>query len=269
MDFRNFKKEIWNYYHAYGRHTMPWRKTKDPYKIMISEYMLQQTQVSRVIEKYAEFLKAFPTIKSLAKASNTQVLKIWQGLGYNRRALYLKQAAESIQKKYNGKVPHTIEELIELPGIGKNTAGAISAYAFNIPAAYIETNIRRVYIHFFFKNKNNVHDTDILKLVEKTLDKKNPREWCFALMDYGKYLCKVVENPNRKSKHYIKQSKFKGSDRELRGKILRILLKANSISKVKIFTELNEEKLRVEKVLETLVRDRFVSIEKGKLTLLN
>lgn len=262
-----FKKTIWDYYKKHGRHDMAWRKTTDPYKILVSELMLQQTQVSRVIPKYEAFIKKISTFKALAQASIPEVLALWQGLGYNRRALYLKRAAEEIEAKYKGKLPQNPELLVSLPGIGPNTAAAICAYSFNIPVIFIETNIRRIYIHFFFPKSKKVDDKKILALVEKTLDTKNPREWYWALMDYGTHLKTQVENPNRKSKHYAKQSKFKGSDREIRGKILRMLLKENSISKTKLISELGEEKVRAEKVLETLVKDSFITVSKGKIIL--
>jgi A/G-specific adenine glycosylase len=257
-----FKKIIRDYYKKHGRHDMSWRKTHDPYKILVSELMLQQTQVSRVTPKYLAFIKKFPNFKSLAQASAPSVLEIWQGLGYNRRALYLKKTAEIVQQKYKGILPKEIDALVELPGIGKNTAAAICTYSFNMPVIFIETNIRRIFIHFFFPKSKKVNDKKILKLVEKTLDRKNPREWYWALMDYGSYLKTQVENPNRKSAHYAKQSKFEGSDRQIRGKILRILLKEKRISKTELFAELSEEKERVERILKTLVKDGFIKENK-------
>jgi A/G-specific adenine glycosylase len=265
---QSFKKTIWDYYKKQGRHDLPWRKTKDPYKIMVSEYMLQQTQVGRVIPKYLAFIKRFPTFKSLANAKIPEVLKLWQGLGYNRRALYLKQAAEIIELEYKGKLPKDQNILTKLPGIGPNTAAAILTYSFNIPITFIETNIRRIYIHFFFSKSKSVDDKKILALVAKTVDTKNPREWYWALMDYGTYLKTQIVNPNRKSKHYTKQSKFKGSDREIRGKILRIILKDNSVRKTKLTTELHEEKERVNRVLKTLVKDGFIKESGGKIVLI-
>jgi A/G-specific adenine glycosylase len=266
---KHFQKVIWDYYKKYGRHDLPWRTTKDPYKILVSEYMLQQTQVARVIPKYEAFLKAFPTFQSLAKASVPDVLQLWQGLGYNRRALYLKKTAELVCEKYKGVLPKNPNILVEFPGIGPNTAAAICAYSFNMPVVFIETNIRRIFIHFFFqKSRKKISDADILKLVAETVDEIYPREWYWALMDYGTYLKTQVENPNRKSKHYTKQSKFKGSDREIRGKILRILLKNNSISKKKIVVELEEEKGRVERVLATLIKDSFIKEKKDIVTFL-
>jgi A/G-specific adenine glycosylase len=218
---KQFQTLIQDFYKE-NKREFPWRETSDPYKILVSEIMLQQTQTSRVIHKYVEFLKAFPDINTLAEAKQFEVLKAWQGLGYNRRALYLKKSAFEIVKL--GKFPDTQKELVKLPGIGVNTAGAILAFAFNIPAVFIETNIRRVFIHEFFKDQNEVHDKDIKVLLEKTLDRKNPREFYYALMDYGVYLGKTIENPNIQSRHYAKQSKFEGSLRQTRGTILKLLL---------------------------------------------
>ncbi len=218
-----FKKIVNNYYKQHGR-SFPWRKTKDPYKILVSEIMLQQTQVSRVIEKYYSFLQRFPTIEKLAQASTTSVLREWQGLGYNRRGLALKRLAVEIVKKYKGKLPKTYDELITLPGIGPATAGDLLAFAWNKPAIVIETNIRTVFIHHFFQDQTDIADKDIIPFIKKTLDKNNPRRWYWALMDYGAFLKKTLLNPSRRSRHYIKQSPFQGSNRELRAKILKYLL---------------------------------------------
>jgi A/G-specific adenine glycosylase len=260
MEAKEFKAIIRNYYRHHGRHNLPWRKTKNPYHILVSEIMLQQTQVERVIPKYKVFLKKFPTFLSLAKAPVPSVLKAWQGLGYNRRALYLKSTAERVANEYAGKLPADREALEDLPGIGPNTAGAILAYAFNMPAIFIETNIRRIFIHFFFKNHKNVHDDAIRKLVAKTLDQKNPREWYSALMDYGTHLAAQVENPNRKSRHYVKQSKFEGSDRQLRGRILKIVLRGKKVSRQKIAKQLGEKMERVEKIYKNLIKEGFISL---------
>lgn len=186
--------------------------------------MLQQTQAPRVIEKYNEFIARFPTVKDLAVSSNADVLGAWQSLGYNRRALFLKRAAEMIVKDYNGAVPSNIDQLIALPCIGYNTACAIISFAFNKPTVFVETNIRTVFIHHFFSDKEDVSDKEIIKLVEKTVDIDNPRGWYYALMDYGVYLKKEFKNPSRKSKAYTKQSKFEGSKRQVRGKVIRQLL---------------------------------------------
>ncbi len=218
-----FKKTVWSYYKK-NRRDFPWRQTRDPYKILVSEIMLQQTQAPRVIFKYEEFIKAFPTLESLAKAPLKKVLLLWQGLGYNRRAVNLQKAAQIIISQHKGKFPRDYTSLIGLPGVGPATAGDIMAFAWNKPVVVIETNIRTVFIHSFFKDEKDVHDKDILPLIEKTLDTKKPRDWYYALMDYGTMLKKTQINPSRRSKHYSKQSPFKGSNRELRSKILKYTL---------------------------------------------
>lgn len=217
--------------------------------------MLQQTQTNRVLPKYEAFLKEFPTIKDLAQASNEEVLKMWSGLGYNRRALYLKQAAEKLFQ--NGDF-HPLN-LKTLKGIGENTAGAIYVFSFNKPYVFIETNIRRVFIHEFFKDQEKVSDKEILKLIEQTLPNEKSlqsREWFYALMDYGSHLSKIEVNPNHRSKHYTKQSKFERSLRQTRGKILKILINKKHVS----IYDLNQtiESPHFKKALEQLKNEGFI-----------
>lgn len=246
---------------------MPWRGEKDPYKVLVSEIMLQQTQVSRVTEKYKEFLHKFPTIKSLAEAKLSEVIIVWQGLGYNRRARFLHEFARKVVQSHKGYIPSDHEQLLSLPGIGKGTAGSLSAFAFNLPVVFIETNIRRVYIHQFFPKKEIVTDTELLPIIEQTLDQKNPREWYYALMDYGAYLKTQVPNPNVKSKHYIKQSKFEGSNREVRGAIVRYLTQHTKISKKTLSTNLGFESIRFERALSGLIQEGLVIQNKGDILL--
>jgi len=227
-----FQKTVINFYNERGRHALPWRvfddlNTIDPYKVTVSEVMLQQTQVNRVIEKYSQFLKRFPTVKDLASASLADVLTVWSGLGYYRRAKFLHEAAQKISKDFNGVFPEDSNILATLPGIGKNTAGAIIAYSFNKPVIFIETNIRTVYIHHFFKDQTGVSDAALMPLIEQTLDSNEPRIWYWALMDYGSYLKTTFKNPSKKSKHHVKQSVFKGSKREARGQVLKFLTSEN------------------------------------------
>jgi A/G-specific adenine glycosylase len=186
--------------------------------------MLQQTQAPRVVQKYTQFIQSFPTADVLAKAPLKKVLIAWQGLGYNRRALNLQKAAQQIMEKHRGKFPKDMESLLELPGVGPATAGDIMAFAFNKAETVIETNIRTVFIHHFFTDQKNIADKEIIPLIKKTLDRSNPREWYYALMDYGTMLKKSIPNPSRRSKHYAKQSAFRGSNRELRSKILKYTL---------------------------------------------
>ena len=282
-EIRTFRAEVWSFWKKNGRHDLPWRKTKDPYKILVSEVMLQQTQVPRVIEKYKEFLHEFPTVQELAKAPLSRVLKIWSGLGYNRRGKYLRDAAIQIVKNHEGKIPPDAVSLQSLPGIGPYTASAVLIFAFNMPDTMIETNIRAAFIHHFFNSKvdipkspqgltsvnkspqgltsvkkgdkcqgqtlgdsaesrramsfearsiyrkaivsvqRKVTDRDLLPFITAAAEGQDPRTWHWALMDYGSHLKKLLENPSRLSAHHVKQSKFEGSLRQVRGAILRAL----------------------------------------------
>lgn len=221
-----FLTVLWEQYRLHGRPTLPWRipegasGTFDPYKIMVSELMLQQTQVGRVIPKYQVFLARFPHLGALAAARLGDVLRVWQGLGYNRRAKYLHEAARALLAK---QAPWQYTDLLACRGIGPNTAAAVLTYSYNQPFGFVETNIRTVYIHHFFANQTNVSDREILALVEQTLDRENPREFYWALMDYGSYLKASIGNLNTASKQYVRQSRFEGSRRQIRGRIIRLL----------------------------------------------
>lgn len=257
MTSKRFNEIIRSHYKKNGRHDMPWRKTRDPYRILVSEVMLQQTQVGRVRPFYKNFIKKFPNFEKLAKAKTSDVLWAWQGLGYNRRALALQKLSKIVLAEFNGKLPPTREQLEDLPGIGKGTAGALLAFAFNKPSIFIETNIRRVFIHFFFPGKSKVTDEAIERYIKRTIDTKNSREWYWALMDYGAAM-PVAKNPNTRSAHYTKQSTFKGSDRELRGKILRSFLKNKESSILSLAGKLKEPTSRVKKIMTTLMREGFI-----------
>lgn len=202
---------------------MPWRENTVPYHVLVSEMMLQQTQVERVIPKFQAFVAQFPNTKALASVPLSKVLSAWNGLGYNRRAKFLWQAAKIIEKEFKGYIPSTLEELVTLPGVGPNTAGAILAYAFEQPSIFIETNIRTVYFYHFFEGEEAVSDKMLRQKVEETLDRTSPREWYWALMDYGTYLKKQGFGALDRSKHYKKQSALKGSVREMRGRIIKAL----------------------------------------------
>jgi A/G-specific adenine glycosylase len=264
---RKFKSTVLAYYRSYGRHRLPWRLTRNPYRILISEIMLQQTQVDRVIGKYREFVKRFPTFHSLATAPTSDLLSIWQGLGYNRRALLLKRCATEILLNHNGVLPQDIAVLKKLPGIGNASAAALTAFVYNSPSVLIETNIRTVYFHFFFQTKNRVHDDEIRPIIEQTLDKKNPRRWYYALMDYGAMLKRSGYKLNNKSVHYTKQSAFIGSDRQIRAKIIRMVLKKNSIPTMEIKHQLKVPNIRLNNILQSLIKDNFITINEGKIAL--
>lgn len=263
---KEFKKLIFDHYSNHGR-TFLWRDTTNPYYIWLSEIMLQQTQTSRVVEYYTKFTHNYPQISDLANASQQQVLKDWQGLGYNRRALNLHNAAKEITNVHNSQVPNQKEILVALPGIGDATAGAILCYAFNIPCAFIETNIRTVFIHEFFKDKVSVSDKEILPLVVETMDRENPRDWFYALTDYGVYLKNTVGNESTKSKHYTKQSTFEGSNRQKRSTILRALLnKELSIQEISEHTGFSMKEIK--RPLTELLQEKFVTKENKRYRVL-
>jgi A/G-specific adenine glycosylase len=254
---RKFQKKLYDFYRKHGR-KLPWRNTTDPYEILVSEIMLQQTQVVRVIEKYKQFIYIFSHIESLARAPLLDIMKVWQGLGYNRRALALKKLAEIVVSQYDGKIPSSVEALKALPGIGGATAHAICAFAFNQPTTFIETNIRSVFIHHFFRNRDDIKDEDILPLIANTMDKKNPRIWYYALMDYGAALKQKHVNPGRRSTHYKKQTSFKDSNRQIRGIILKELVKKPKVYEASLFKKLNFDKDRVKEILKQLNEEGFI-----------
>jgi A/G-specific adenine glycosylase len=263
----SFVKKVQSFYRTHGRHTLPWRKTKNPYHILVSEVMLQQTQVDRVVPKYKAFLSRFKTVHNLADASLKDVLILWQGLGYNRRAKMLHACAQEVVRAYGGKFPRTHATLVKLPGIGPYTASAVMAFAYGIATPLIETNVRTVYLHHFFKDVDDVHDVEILKIVNKTLPQEAVREWYWALMDYGSYLKKEVGNLNTQSKHYTKQSAFKGSDRQIRGAIIRTLTTGNA-KRLRLHTLLSEfEDIRIDAQLQRLEEEGIISFVKGTYTL--
>jgi len=252
-----FRQMVLSHYDQYGR-DMAWRNTTDPYQILVSEIMLQQTQVERVTVKFPEFIRAFPDFASLASASLAHVFAAWQGLGYNRRAIALQKCGIRVMNEYDGVLPADADILATFPGIGRATASSIAAFAFNMPVVFIETNIRRVFIHFFFTDTDTVSDADILPLVEQALFHENPRVWYWALMDLGSALKKTVPNPNRRSVHYTKQSPFEGSDRNIRGIIVRMLLAEPGLREKKFLGIRSDDPARIKKILSALESEGFI-----------
>ena len=258
-----FQQQIYSRYHSTPR-PMPWRTTGDPYHILTAEVMLQQTQVERVKTKYAEFLSAFPTLAALAAAPLEDVLRVWQGLGYNRRALALKRCAEEIISRYNGQFPRDAGELESLPGIGTYSARAVAAFAFGIAEPLIETNIRTVFIHFFFHGRDKVHDREIMPLVAATLDRHNPRQWYYALMDFGVWLKQLHPNPGRRSRHHAQQSRFEGSNRQLRSRLLRAVMAGPGFTAAELAGQLGSEQGDVERNLADMEREGFLCRTGGR-----
>ena len=259
---RAFRKKVLDHYHAHGR-ALPWRRTRNAYRILVSEIMLQQTQVERVLEKYKEFLAVFPDFSTLAKAPLRKLLAVWQGMGYNRRALALRRLAQKVVDDYRGKLPSEHEKLLALPGIGKYTAGAVKAFAFNKPVVFMDTNIRRVYIHEFLLDRDGIHDDELTPLVEQTLDTANPRKWYNALMDYGTMLKREQINPNQRSVHYTRQSPFENSNRQVRGRILKILVAGAPLTLAQIVKRSGMDPERVKKNIVQLEKEGFIR-KKGR-----
>lgn len=288
-EIEKFQKEILTWYQK-NKRDLPWRRGRDPYHILVSEVMLQQTQVNRVISKYEEWLVAFPTIKSLAKASTRDVLLHWSGLGYNRRALYLKKLAEELVKNYsankarsshirsNNKMlrptqndnivwPQTEKALRQLPGIGEYTAAALLCFAFDQQVAVIDTNIRKVIlVHFKHVIPDLIRDLDsrfrgndkekivIEQIANALLPKGKAYDWNQALMDYASAELK-------KEKISIpKQSKFKDSDRYYRGQIIKYLI-THKKAEIAVFEALFAGKVtpeRLQKIIQRMCQDNLI-----------
>tara|TARA_Y100000310_G_scaffold172170_1_gene172282 strand:- start:4342 stop:5112 length:771 start_codon:yes stop_codon:yes gene_type:complete len=251
-----FQKKILSWY-SKNKRDLPWRKTTDPYKILVSEVMLQQTQVDRVIPYYTKWLEEWPDVKSLAKADTHKLLSLWSGLGYNNRALRLRKLCEFLVEKNNGEMPRQKDVLLSLPGIGPYTAGAIMAFAYNKEVAVVDTNIRRVFIHEL-KLKEDISPEELEKIALGVVPKGKSCIWYNALMDYGA-LFKTARKTGIES--VSKQGKFEGSDRELRGEIIKRLVKEKSVEKDSIVDR------RKKRVLAGMERDGLIMIKKSVISL--
>ncbi len=250
MDYPQFSpdnlKDFQTFVLAKGRESfrvMPWRNIDDAYGVLVSEVMLQQTQVARVTDKWLAWMKRFPTVDALAVADTAEVLRLWQGLGYNRRALNLQRAAQVCAETYGGKLPKTVEELQALPGIGPATAAGVMAFAYDAPGVYLETNVRTVFIYSFFPHEAKVADKQLIPLVKAACPDEGVRQWYYALLDYGAELKATFGrvDPAKRSTGYAKQSKFEGSHRQKRAAVLRIVLDDPELTSSEIFARLQQE----------------------------
>jgi A/G-specific adenine glycosylase len=256
MSDQDFQEYVWGQGRRLFR-DMPWRDDTRPYYVLVSELMLQQTQVDRVIPKFNAFIARFPDEKALAEAPLADVLTLWSGLGYNRRAKFLHESAKMIINDFAGIFPSTVHEVLRLPGVGPGTAGAIMTYAFNQPTAFIETNIRTVYFHHYFMDGEKVSDLELAPIIKRTLDQNQPREFYWALMDYGTWLKKNGAGKITQSKHYKKQSPLKGSVRELRGVIIKQLA-ASDIQSLDLQKQYTDDE-RFPAALAGLIADGLVT----------
>lgn len=270
INVKSFQVTVLEFWKREGRHGLPWRKTRDPYAILVSEIMLQQTQVDRVVPYFEKWMRKFPTVEKLAKASLSDVLKVWSGLGYNRRAKLLRECAKKIVEKHGGKIPKDFAALVALPAIGPYTASAVRVFAFNKPDVLIETNIRTVFFHHFpmFHKSNGrtsqgtITDGEILEIAKRAAKGQDPQTWHAALMDYGAHLKKSGVRLNKKSSHYVKQSRFEGSLRQFRGIILRRLLKGSVAESALLHVDV-ESSYFMEQAIRDLEREGLIE-KKGK-----
>jgi A/G-specific adenine glycosylase len=248
---------------------LPWRHVDDPFVVLTSEIMLQQTQVTRVLRHWERWITTFPTPDALAAASIGDVLELWQGMGYHRRALAFRQAAELCSENYGGTVPHEYERLLDLPGVGPATAAGVCVFAYQQPQVYLETNVRTVFLHHFFETRDRVPDREIIPLVDETCDRNDPRSWYYALLDYGNHLKSILPNPSRRSLHHTRQSTFEGSARQKRAELLRLVLAHPGSNADELTAGLNAlehsagramtESGEVASILTTLAREGFLT----------
>ncbi len=271
-DIRKFRAAVWKHYRAQGRHALPWRESHDPYRVLVSEVMLQQTQVERVIPYFSAWLKEFPDGSKLAKAPLSKVLRMWQGLGYNRRAKMLHEAAKAVVREHGGAFPQTPEGLEALPGIGPYTARAVAAFAHNEDVVFIETNIRTVVLHHFFEGAEvsrygNIPDTEIKEILEKALPRGKAREWYSALMDYGSHLKRSGVRLNARAKGYKRQKAFAGSGREARGALLKALVRGPKPSTLLIDLFGHERRAQMRAALANLTKEGMIELRGGKFRL--
>jgi len=274
MTTKQFQRHILQWYRQNRRDlpfrtTVRWHKDKPrypqklnrgltPYHVLVSEIMLQQTQISRVLEKFPEFISIFPDWKTLAHANTQKLFSVWQGMGYWRRALYLRKCANAVAHSYGGTLPRDPGILMTLPGIGHYTAHAVSCFAYQNPEAFIDTNIRRVFIHFFFPQKKDVTDKEILAIAQNAVWTPNPREWHYALMDYGSQVLGKEQGINKQSRHYTRQSKFEGSFRSYRAEVIRYLTQNKKATIGALHAHLSPSPYKTEKILAALAKDNII-----------
>jgi A/G-specific adenine glycosylase len=266
MDSRiaSFREAVIEHYDRAGRKTLPWRINTAPWPVLVSEFMLQQTQIERVIPYWERWIGLWPQPADLADAPLADALREWSGLGYNRRGRFLWECARHIAEKCGGIVPDTPEKLVTLPGVGPYTAGAVACFAYKHPTVFIETNIRAALIHFFFADRERVHDAELTGILEASLHgEDDPRLWYWALMDYGSALKKAAPNPNRHSAHYSRQSRFEGSFRQRRGAILRSLVAEGPASAECLAVRTGIESERLYDALAALEKDFMIISDSG------
>ncbi len=252
---RQVRRKILGYYRRHGR-KLPFRKTTDPYKITVAEIMLQQTQVDRVLPKYVDWVKKWPNWQTLSEATNRELLIMWSGLGYNRRALYLGEMSRTIVEQHRGLLPDNPETLRALPGIGPYTSRAILIFAFNRPLVTIDTNIRRVLITELGL-PHSISATALERVALQILPVRRARDWHNALMDYG---AMVLTSRKSGVRPLSRQSKFEGSLRQIRGEIVRQLTTKKRVSLASVAKKLGRPMEDVRKAAKGLANDRLICV---------
>lgn len=266
LNISRLQAKVWDHYRRAAR-PMPWRSDPSPYHVIISEFMLQQTSVERVLPKYTAWVKRFPDFSTLASASVGEVVAAWKGLGYNRRALWLHTLAKRVESDFAGSLPKDGRTLQSFHGVGENTAGAVAAYAFEQPVVFVETNVRRVFLHHCFASEIGVTDAHIRPLVAQALVGQPARQWYWALMDYGAFLGRTIPNPNRRSRHYTRQSSFEGSHRQLRGQILEHVLQGTSTLSMLVRKLDNFAPKQIKHAVAELSQEGFLSCQDERVTM--
>lgn len=265
---KQFNHLLFRWYEK-NRRALPWRKTRNPYRILVSEIMLQQTRVERVLPKYAKFLRRFPTIQTLASVTLGEVLRAWSGLGYNRRAKYLWECARRIQAEHRGVFPEERVMLLALPGVGHSTAAALLSFAFDKDEPMIDTNVRRVLCRVFF-NGRVIPDRTLRDFARTLIPHGRGREWNWAVMDAGALYCRArghlarcplqkLHGPVDDFTYKKPQTNFKGSHRYWRGKIMASLTtvpNGYTLTKLRNRLELNREDLEI--ILAALKKERLI-----------
>lgn len=260
---RLFQDKIFLWYHEHKR-DLPWRQTRDPYKILVSEVMLQQTQVARVIPKYKAWIGRFPDVHQLVAAPLRDVLQYWSGLGYNSRALNLQKTARIVVQEYQGEFPKSTKELLELPGIGKYTAAALACFAFDAQIPVVDTNIRKVITHEFF-NGEMPDEKTIEATAAAILPAKRASEWNQALMDYSSLSLKNKKIP------VVKQSAFLSSDRYYRGQTVKLLIGKKQMDITELLEYFDKRnpvvKDRLVGILAQMQKDGLIRLDQERFSL--
>jgi A/G-specific adenine glycosylase len=252
---QRFQKKVFSFYQQ-NKRELPWRNTEDPYKILVSELMLQQTQVSRVVSYYERWIARWPTLGALASASRTEVLKAWMGLGYNTRAVHLHKAAQKIVAEYDGDVVAAMKQYQEIPGVGRYTAQAVQIFSTNADLVTVDTNIRRIFIAEFHLSEN-LSTKELWGYAKQCLPLGRSREWHNALMDYGA-LHQTAKKTGIRS--VSQQSEFEGSDRQIRAAVLRLLLSGPSSFET-VHRALGGDRMKLRKILGKLVDEELLVLQ--------